>query len=131
MFKHVSTALTFCLRLRATPKYSGLARGFASRNPRITPDRKVTWDAVSADPRPPWVYTASLGLRLVLVPSALLYAVFFADFGENEHVFMPPRRWLERQKAAFFTLSPAEKALSERAVDTTPPPPKPTTEERA
>ncbi|KAI0055600.1 hypothetical protein BV25DRAFT_1779273, partial [Artomyces pyxidatus] len=65
------------------------------------------------DPRPPWVYTASTSLRLVLIPSALLYAIFFADFGDKEHVFMPPRRWLERQKAAFFTLTPDERGLTE------------------
>ncbi|ETW81637.1 hypothetical protein HETIRDRAFT_426985 [Heterobasidion irregulare TC 32-1] len=69
------------------------------------------------DPRPSWVYTLSTTLRLVLIPSALVYAVFFADFGEKEHVFMPPRRWLERQKAAFFTLSPAEQELTEKEVE--------------
>ncbi|THH15854.1 hypothetical protein EW146_g4698 [Bondarzewia mesenterica] len=52
------------------------------------------------------------GLRVVLLPGVFLYAVFVADFGEKEHVFMPPRRWLERQKAAFFTLTPAEQELT-------------------
>ena len=67
-----------------------------------------------------------------------MYAVFLHDFGEEEHVFMPvrfriilfthrkghsygvfnqPRRWLQRQKEAFFTLSPAEKHLAAAAKD--------------
>lgn len=62
-----------------------------------------------------------------------LYCVFLADWGDRgEHVFMPvcysmrlhsleahakyclkkPRRWLERQKASFFSLSPAEEQLA-------------------
>ena len=69
---------------------------------------KDRWNDVPSDPRPPWVYSTSAGLRLVLVPSVfsvywwipvlkhlegiILYAVFFADFGDREHVFMPVRR---------------------------------------
>jgi len=63
---------------------------------------KIGWEDVPSDPRPPWVYSTSAGLRLILIPSILFYAVFFADFGEREHVFMPPRRWLQRQREAFF-----------------------------
>lgn len=71
--------------------------------------------------------------------ATLLYAVFFADFGEKEHVFMPvsqraetsrqmegvhqavpvltvirhkARRWLDAQKAAFFSLSAAERKMA-------------------
>ncbi|KAG8714723.1 hypothetical protein FRC08_011514 [Ceratobasidium sp. 394] len=43
-----------------------------------------------------------------------VYNIFFADYGEKEHVFSPARRWLDRQKAAFWTLSPAEQAAAER-----------------
>ncbi|KAI0252333.1 hypothetical protein BJV78DRAFT_1201814 [Lactifluus subvellereus] len=70
---------------------------------------------VLPDPRPPWVYSASAGLRLVLIPSILFYAVFFADFGDRDHVFMPPRRWLQRQRDAFFTLTPEERKLVEES----------------
>ena len=68
----------------------------------------------------------------------LLYAVFFADFGDREHVFMPvrrfcaaswesksdnlasivkPRRWLRRQQDAFFTITPEERKLIEATTD--------------
>ncbi|KAH9969549.1 hypothetical protein BC827DRAFT_1262776 [Russula dissimulans] len=46
----------------------------------------------------------------------LLYAVFFADFGDREHVFMPPRRWLQRQREAFFTITPEERKLIEESM---------------
>ncbi|KII90553.1 hypothetical protein PLICRDRAFT_136881 [Plicaturopsis crispa FD-325 SS-3] len=67
------------------------------------------------DPRPPWVYRTTGMLQYTVIPFALFYAVFFFDFGEREHVFMPPRRWVARQKAAFFTLSPAEEDMLRRA----------------
>ena len=71
----------------------------------------------------------------------LFYAVFFADFGDREHVFMPvrpfcaaawesksslidylasivkPRRWLRRQQDAFFTITPEERKLVEATTD--------------
>ncbi|KAF8610272.1 hypothetical protein BDV93DRAFT_517421 [Ceratobasidium sp. AG-I] len=43
-----------------------------------------------------------------------VYNIFFADYGEKEHVFSPARRWLDRQKSAFWTLSPTEQAAAER-----------------
>ena len=64
----------------------------------------------SLDPRPPWLYNYSTLLRVLVVPGELLlllsvcsffltknypypagfiYAVFFHDFGKQEHVFMP------------------------------------------
>ena len=30
---------------------------------------KIGWEDVSSDPRPPWVYSTSAGLRLILIPS--------------------------------------------------------------
>ncbi|RDX42477.1 hypothetical protein OH76DRAFT_1362721 [Lentinus brumalis] len=63
-----------------------------------------------------WVYPVSRIANFTIVPTAILYAVFFADFGDHEHVFMPPRRWLAAQKAAFFDLTPEEKRLA--GVDT-------------
>ncbi|OSX59864.1 hypothetical protein POSPLADRAFT_1092014, partial [Postia placenta MAD-698-R-SB12] len=64
------------------------------------------------DPRPSWVFPLSRFANYVVIPGTLLYAVFFADFGEKEHVFMPARRWLDRQKAAFFSLSDAEREIA-------------------
>ncbi|KAG8970861.1 hypothetical protein FRC03_000079 [Tulasnella sp. 419] len=51
--------------------------------------------------------------RNVTVPFVIGYFVFFVDFGEKEHVFSAPRRWLERQKAAFWSLSPSEQQTAE------------------
>jgi len=58
--------------------------------------------------------------NVAIIPMTLLYAVFVADFGEREHVFMPARRWLDRQRAAFFSLSPAEREAA-GVVDAEPP----------
>ncbi|TBU28615.1 hypothetical protein BD311DRAFT_722161 [Dichomitus squalens] len=66
-----------------------------------------------------WVAPVSRIANFLIVPTAILYAVFFADFGDHEHVFSPPRRWLEAQKAAFFSLSPEEQKLV--GADTTKP----------
>jgi len=64
------------------------------------------------DPRPSWVFPLSRIANYVVIPATLLYAVFFADFGEREHVFMPARRWFDTQKAAFFNLSEAEREIA-------------------
>ncbi|CCM03524.1 uncharacterized protein FIBRA_05658 [Fibroporia radiculosa] len=65
------------------------------------------------DPRPSWVFPLFKIANYVVIPGTLLYAVFFADFGEKEHVFMPARRWFDRQKAAFFSLSDEERRIAE------------------
>ncbi|KAH9922799.1 uncharacterized protein BXZ73DRAFT_104033 [Epithele typhae] len=59
-----------------------------------------------------WVRRVSRIGNFVLVPSIILYAVFVHDFGDYEHVFSPPRRWLQSQTAAFYTLSPEEQKLA-------------------
>ena len=94
-----------------------ISRSLAAARPRVHTHRRfasqkpqgVRLEDYRFDPRPSWVYTMSTTLRLVLIPSArsrslhayseltlragaLIYAVFFADFGEKEHVFMPVRR---------------------------------------
>ncbi|KAH8086628.1 hypothetical protein BXZ70DRAFT_1011720 [Cristinia sonorae] len=77
-----------------------------------------------------WALAANKVATFAIIPMTLLYAVFFADFGEHEHAFMPvriisyfhvtreaefatnkARRWMLRQKAAFYTLTPAEQEL--------------------
>ncbi|KZT23465.1 hypothetical protein NEOLEDRAFT_1136526 [Neolentinus lepideus HHB14362 ss-1] len=64
-------------------------------------------------PKRPLLHKISFWLRAVLIPGAVVYSVFYADWGEGDHVFMPPRKWLEEQKAAFFNLSPEERQLVE------------------
>ncbi|KAH9950591.1 hypothetical protein B0H21DRAFT_679394, partial [Amylocystis lapponica] len=59
-----------------------------------------------------WVLTASRLSTFVVIPVTLFYAVFFADFGDHEHVFMPARRWMDARKASFFSLSPAEREVA-------------------
>ncbi|KAI0670751.1 hypothetical protein C8Q78DRAFT_974033 [Trametes maxima] len=59
-----------------------------------------------------WLSPVSRISNFVIVPTVILYAVFVADFGDHEHVFQPPRRWLEAQTAAFFSLSPEEEKLA-------------------
>ncbi|KAF8237178.1 hypothetical protein L208DRAFT_1212370, partial [Tricholoma matsutake] len=63
------------------------------------------------DFRPPWLYNTSRLLSYTLIPSVAIYGIFFHDFGEREHVFQPARRWVAKQKAAFFTLSPEEQKI--------------------
>ncbi|EAU85895.2 pyridoxamine-phosphate oxidase [Coprinopsis cinerea okayama7 len=45
-----------------------------------------------------------------------LYTIFVYDWGDHEHVFMPPRRWLARLKQSFFTLSPEEEAMLNKEI---------------
>ncbi|VDC00717.1 unnamed protein product [Peniophora sp. CBMAI 1063] len=66
-----------------------------------------------SDPRPPWMYTSVSWAQWIICPAVAIYGVFFMDFGDREHAFMPARRWLQRQKAAFFTLSPEEQKYVE------------------
>ncbi|KAE9409780.1 hypothetical protein BT96DRAFT_913287 [Gymnopus androsaceus JB14] len=65
------------------------------------------------DFRPPWVYTLSGVASNVSIFGVMVYAIFFYDFGNDEHVFQPVRRWVARQKASIFALSPAEEKLIE------------------
>ncbi|EIW80997.1 hypothetical protein CONPUDRAFT_56687 [Coniophora puteana RWD-64-598 SS2] len=53
----------------------------SSSQPEVTP----------TDFRPPWVYSASHILKYTVIPAALAYCVFWADWGEREHVFSPVR----------------------------------------
>ncbi|BGP35662.1 hypothetical protein JCM10296v2_007514 [Rhodotorula toruloides] len=38
-----------------------------------------------------------------------VYGVLFYDYGEQEHCFMPVRRWVDQHTASFFTLTPSER----------------------
>ncbi|KAI0754980.1 hypothetical protein C8Q80DRAFT_1117508 [Daedaleopsis nitida] len=68
------------------------------------------WPEPQGQPESPrlrtWVSPVSRIANFLIVP----------NFGDHEHVFMPPRRWLAAQKAAFFSLTPEEQQLA--GVDT-------------
>ncbi|EIN12952.1 hypothetical protein PUNSTDRAFT_141506 [Punctularia strigosozonata HHB-11173 SS5] len=67
--------------------------------------------------RSPRVYTFRRIALATAIPAAIVYQVFFAKYDQEEHVFTPARRWLARQKAAFFALSPEERRMLERQAE--------------
>ncbi|KAI0712158.1 hypothetical protein C8Q76DRAFT_676510 [Earliella scabrosa] len=101
------------LRPPLSPSTRTPATRTASRKSNPWPEPKGAAETPSVRT---WVYPVSRIANFLIVPTAILYAVFFADFGDHEHVFMPPRRWLAAQKAAFFSLTPEEQKLA--GVDT-------------
>ncbi|KAF5382763.1 hypothetical protein D9615_002799 [Tricholomella constricta] len=92
------------LRARYPP---GALRTISSRVHRLP----TTPSEEGEDFRPPWFYTLARVLSWTLIPATVFYGVFMYDFGEHEHVFQPARRWAERQKAGFLTLSADEKKI--------------------
>ncbi|KAK0504117.1 hypothetical protein EDD18DRAFT_487988 [Armillaria luteobubalina] len=78
-------------------------------------EKDMFYELELADFRPPWVYTGTKLLTYLVVPAIALYGIFIYDFGDREHVFQPPRRWLLRQKESFFTLTPEEEKLIKSA----------------
>ncbi|EJD45721.1 hypothetical protein AURDEDRAFT_165170 [Auricularia subglabra TFB-10046 SS5] len=68
----------------------------------------------------PRVAKYSRAANWIIIPSVIVYCVFFVDFGDHEHVFSPPRRWLDRQRRAFWSLSPAEQSLAARSEEASP-----------
>ncbi|KAJ7600842.1 hypothetical protein C8J56DRAFT_911423 [Mycena floridula] len=67
------------------------------------------------DFRPPWVYMTTRLLSYTLIPSVAIYGVFFWDFGEHDHVFVPVRVWAAKQRALLFSLSSEEEELLNRS----------------
>ncbi|KAI0004563.1 hypothetical protein BJV74DRAFT_808144 [Russula compacta] len=103
-------------RIRLLPVHSFPSRPAVKHSSKKATQKTGHREDITSDPRPPWVYSTSAGLRLILIPSILFYAVFFADFGDHEHIFMPPRRWLQRRREAFFTITPEERKLVEESM---------------
>ncbi|KAJ7175997.1 hypothetical protein C8R46DRAFT_76872 [Mycena filopes] len=66
------------------------------------------------DFRRPWFFKAVGIANFVIIPVVGIYAAFFWDWGndEREHVMKPARRWFQKQKDAFFRLSPPEQELA-------------------
>ncbi|KDQ62516.1 hypothetical protein JAAARDRAFT_30420 [Jaapia argillacea MUCL 33604] len=75
--------------------------------PHDSPNIGPSDDAI----RPLVHHRLSKFLIMTMIPFALGYQIFVHDFGDHEHVFQPARRWVARQKASFFNLSPAERHL--------------------
>ena len=59
------------IRIRSLPARSLLRRHTVKRlSQKVTQKTDgVRWEDVPSDPRPPWVYRTSAGLRLILIPS--------------------------------------------------------------
>ncbi|KAJ6525314.1 hypothetical protein DFH09DRAFT_1329116 [Mycena vulgaris] len=66
------------------------------------------------DFRSPWFFKAVGIGNFIIIPVVGIYAAFYWDWGDDdrEHVMKPARRWLKRQKDAFFSLSPPEQELA-------------------
>ncbi|KAJ7781793.1 hypothetical protein DFH07DRAFT_949490 [Mycena maculata] len=66
------------------------------------------------DFRSPWLFKAVGVGNFVIIPVVGIYAAFYWDWNDDgrEHVMQPARRWLQRQKDAFFRLTPSEQELA-------------------
>jgi len=45
--------------------------------------------------------------------ATICYMVFWHDFGDHDHCFVPPRQFVARQKAAFLALSDKDAATAQ------------------
>ncbi|KAG2155963.1 uncharacterized protein EDB93DRAFT_1129077 [Suillus bovinus] len=100
-------------RLTVLARRSPCIRHYSKKSPAVqpTPSQKESAERDDGDFRPPWVYSASHILTYTMIPTAILYCVFLADWGEREHVFSPVRRWTAKYKESFLSLSPDEASL--------------------
>ncbi|KAG2134282.1 hypothetical protein BD769DRAFT_1444189 [Suillus cothurnatus] len=108
-------------RLTALARRTPCLRSYSKKSPviRPTPVQNQSAEPDNEDFRPPWVYSASHILTYTLIPTAIVYCVFLADWGEREHVFSPVRRWTTKYKESFLSLSPDEASLIESQPPTT------------
>ncbi|KAG2037831.1 hypothetical protein BDR03DRAFT_896377 [Suillus americanus] len=104
-------------RLNALTRRTLCIRSYSKKSPviRPTPSQNQSTEQDDGDFRPPWVYSASHILTYTLIPTAIVYCVFLADWGEREHVFSPVRRWTMKYKESFLSLSPDEASLIEES----------------
>jgi len=63
------------------------------------------------DTHKPSVEKFSRVLQWTLVPGVFGYMALYCDFGEQEHIFSPLRRWVQKSKDEFWQLSPEEKRI--------------------
>ncbi|KIP08096.1 hypothetical protein PHLGIDRAFT_127234 [Phlebiopsis gigantea 11061_1 CR5-6] len=88
--------------------------------PKPTPPPATAHLPEPEEHRRSWFWTANRLSNFVVIPMAVLYCVFYADYGDGEHVFSPMRRWLHRQRDAFFSLSPEERQLVRENKESSP-----------
>ncbi|KAJ7644000.1 hypothetical protein FB45DRAFT_896637 [Roridomyces roridus] len=74
------------------------------------------------DFRSPWFFRAVAIGNFIVIPIVGVYGVLYWDWADNgrETVVQPVRRWLKKQKEAFFRLSPTEQQLAGVAAPSTP-----------
>ncbi|KAJ7134762.1 hypothetical protein C8R44DRAFT_434821 [Mycena epipterygia] len=82
--------------------------------PQARPNEPSAEAEAPKDFRRPWLFKAVGVGNFVIIPVVGIYGAFYWDWGDDgrEHVMQPARRWLERQKNAFFRLSPPEQELA-------------------
>ncbi|OAX40951.1 hypothetical protein K503DRAFT_713605 [Rhizopogon vinicolor AM-OR11-026] len=102
-------------RLTALARRSPSIRSYSKKSSAIRPSQQPSTEQDDGDFRPPWVYSASHILTYTLIPTAIVYCIFLADWGDREHVFSPVRRWVMKTKESFFSLSPGEASLVEES----------------
>ncbi|PAV23315.1 pyridoxamine-phosphate oxidase [Pyrrhoderma noxium] len=108
MYRHAARRIdTF--RCHIWNKWSLQKSNFKIRS--ITSQNGPGSNEATPDVKPSRVVATAFGLRLIAVPACIVYAVLYHDFGEDDHVFMPVRRWVKAKKESFFTLSPEERQL--------------------
>ncbi|KAJ8595232.1 hypothetical protein M405DRAFT_807511 [Rhizopogon salebrosus TDB-379] len=100
-------------RLTTLARRSPYIRSYSKKPASIRPTEQQSAEQDDGDFRPPWVYSASHILTYTMIPTAMVYCVFLADWGEREHVFSPVRRWATKTRESFFSLSPDEVSLVE------------------
>ncbi|KAJ7785569.1 hypothetical protein B0H14DRAFT_2958121 [Mycena olivaceomarginata] len=80
------------------------------------PPQPIAPEAKAESPkdfRNPWFFKAVGVGNFIIIPVVGIYAAFFWDWDDDrDHVMKPARRWLQRQKDAFFRLSPPEQELA-------------------
>ncbi|KAI0801803.1 hypothetical protein BC629DRAFT_1591488 [Irpex lacteus] len=106
------------LPARLQTRYHLLSRTFATTTTNQNAGKPRLYKELAApvppppDPRRPWFFTVYRIMNFAIIPFAAAYCVFVADFGEQEHVFSPARRWMNRQRREFFSLSSEELELA-------------------
>ncbi|KAF8172032.1 hypothetical protein K438DRAFT_1852121 [Mycena galopus ATCC 62051] len=101
---------TFASRKLPTSKASTRQTANPPSQP-IAPEIKT--NSPPKDFRKPWFFKAVGVANFIVIPAIGLYAAFYWDWNDDrEHVMQPARRWLQRQKDAFFRLSPPEQELA-------------------
>ncbi|KAF9534481.1 hypothetical protein CPB83DRAFT_889464 [Crepidotus variabilis] len=93
------------------------AQSSTGLRPTFPQSERKKMEGMGEDFRPPWVYVGTRLISFVVIPAVGLYSVFLYDFGTQNHVFTPVRRWTANAFSSFFTLSSEEKKLLQQEQD--------------